>query len=433
MYAIAIGGTLSSGFFLLPGIAAVSAGPALPLSYLIAALFLVPGFLCKAELVTAMPRSGGIYVFIDRTLGPLWGTMIGFGTWFALILKTAFALIGAGAYLAIFVPDVPITPIAAAVAVIFGLVNVTSVKKSGFVQIVLIAGILSILLWFFGVGAFQVQAGQFAGFLDQGASSIISTAGLVVVSYMGLSKVASIAEEVKNPVRNLPLGMFLAFGTVIGIYLIGTSIMIGVISAGSLAANGGDLTPVATVAEYLVGGWGKILMSIAAILACSSVVNSGILSASRYPFAMGRDKLLPESLGKVRQGSQTPTRAIILTLLLVLGFVLVFPPIAVAKIASSFKLLMFAMSCAAVVIMRESHILSYDPGYRSPLYPWLHVFGVLAPLWLITQNGILSIAFTGGMMLFGVIWYRFYAKKRVNRHGAILNVFRHLGQRKPND
>lgn len=428
VYAIAIGGTLSSGFFLLPGIAAVGAGPALPLSYLIAALFLVPGFLCKAELATAMPRSGGIYIFIDRTLGPLWGTMIGFGTWFALILKTAFALIGAGAYLGIFLPTVPIAPIAGVLAIAFGIVNLKSVKTSGFAQIILVVGILLILFWFFGVGVFQVQGRFFRGFLSEGASSILSTAGLVVVSYMGLTKVASIAEEVKNPVRNIPLGMFLAFGTVLIIYLIGTFVMVGVVSADTLALNGGDLTPVVTVAEALVGPWGAILMTVAAMLAFSSVVNAGILSASRYPFAMGRDKLLPDILGKVRSRSQTPNNAIYLTVFLILGFVIVFSPIAIAKLASSFKLLLFAMSCSAVIVMRESQIISYDPGYRSPFYPWLHVLGIVAPIWLIAQNGLLSIAFTGGLLLFGVIWYRFYARKRVNRSGAILHVFRRLGR-----
>jgi len=427
VYAIATGATLSSGFFLLPGIAAAGAGPALPLSYLIAALFLLPGVMSKAELVTAMPRSGGVYFFLDRSLGPLWGTMSGFGTWFALILKTAFALIGIGAYLSIFFPDAPMTPIAAGVAVVFGIINLAGAKKSGSAQVVLVIGLLLLLLWFSGVGVFQVKAEFFRGFLSSGTSSIISTAGLVVVSYMGLTKVASIAEEVKNPVRDLPLGMFLAFGTAVVIYLIGTSIMVGVISAETLAMNGGDMTPVATVAEALVGRWGAILMTIAAILAFSSVANAGILSASRYPFAMGRDKLLPDVFGETGKRTKAPVVSIYVTVALIMLFVTVFSPVMVAKLASSFKLLMFAMSCSAVIVMRESQIISYDPGYRSPFYPWLHLIGIVAPLWLITQNGALSIAFTGGLMLFGLIWYWYYARKRVDRRGAIFHIFKRLG------
>lgn len=424
VYAIATGATLSSGFFLLPGIAAVGAGPALPLSYLIAALFLLPGLMCAAELATAMPRSGGIYFFLDRSMGPLWGTMSGFGTWFSLILKTAFALLGVGAYLGIFFPDAPMTPIIAAFAIVFGIINLLGTKKSGAAQVFLVIGLLLLLLWFSGTGILQVKAEFFRGFLSKGASSIISTSGLVVVSYMGLTKIASVAEEVKNPVRNLPLGMFLAFGTALVIYLMGTSIMVGVVSAETLA---GDLTPVATVAEALVGHWGAILMTVAAILAFSSVANAGILSSSRYPLAMSRDKLLPAIFSKLGKRTKTPHFSIYVTVALILLLVTVFNPVKIAKLASSFQLLMFAMSCSAVIVMRESRITSYDPGFHSPFYPWLQLLGIGAPLWLITKNGGLSIAFTGGLMLLGVIWYWYYAHERVDRRGAIFHVFERLG------
>lgn len=427
VYAMATGATLSSGFFLLPGIAAVGAGPALPLSYLIAALFLLPGLMSAAELATAMPRSGGLYFFLDRSMGPLWGTMSGFGTWCSLILKTAFALIGVGYYLGIFFPDAPMTLIAATFAIVFGLLNLVGAKKSGSTQVFLVVGLILLLLWFSGVGVFQVHADNFRGFFNQGASSIVTTAGLVVVSYMGLTQIASVAEEVRNPVRNLPLGMFLAFGTALVVYLIGTSIMVGVVSAETLAMDGGDPTPVATVAEVLVGRWGAILMSVAAILAFSSVANAGILSSSRYPLAMSRDKLLPAIFSRLGKRTKTPHFSIMVTVALVILSVTVFDPVGVAKLASSFLLLMFAMSCTAVIVMRESRITAYDPGFRSPLYPWLQLLGVIAPLWLITQNGVLSIAFTGGLMLLGVIWYWYYARERVDRRGAILHVFERLG------
>ena len=424
VYAIATGATLSSGFFLLPGLAAVGAGPALPLSYLIAALFLIPGLMSKAELATAMPRAGGVYYFLDRSMGPLMGTMGGFGTWFALILKTAFALIGMGAYLRIFLPDIPMIPIAAAFAILFGIVNMLGAKKSGAAQVFLVIGLLLLLLWFTGMGVFQVDARHFMGFFDKGTTSLLSTAGLVVVSYMGLTKVASVAEEVKDPERNIPLGMFLALATAIVIYGVGTSVMVGVLSAETLS---GDLTPVATVAEVLVGRWGAILMTVGAVLAFSSVGNAGILSASRYPLAMSRDHLLPRLFSKIGERG-APNNAIYVTVTLILVFVVLFDPTKIAKLASTFKLLMFALSCLAVIVMRESRIESYDPGYRSPFYPWLHGLGIVAPLWLITQMGWLPIAFTGGLMVFGAVWYRYYARDKVVRSGAIYHIFERLGR-----
>lgn len=429
VYAIATGATLSSGFFLLPGLAAAGAGAAMPLSYFLAALVLVPGLLSMAELATAMPRAGGLYYFLDRSMGPLVGTIGGFGTWIALILKSAFALVGVGAYLHLFLPELDLPPIAAAFAIFFGLVNLFSAKGSGSFQVFLLIGLLGLLLWFCGDGVLHMHAENLDGMLAASSVDLVGTAGLVVVSYMGLTKVASVSEEVVDPERNLPLGMFLAFGTVVLIYVAGTSVMVGVAGVERLAQDGGDLAPVATVAELLVGHWGAVLMTVAAVLAFSSVANAGILSASRYPLAMGRDRTLPDVFGRV--GSLgTPAIAIAATVVLILVSVTVFDPTRIAKLASAFQLVMFALACLAVIVMRESGIASYDPGYRSPLYPAAHILGILAPFWLIVDMGLLPTFFTALLVTFGAMWYTHYARERVSREGAIFHVFERLGRQR---
>ncbi len=429
VYALATGATLSSGFFLLPGLAAAGAGPAMPLSYVLGALILLPGLFSMVELSTAMPKAGGVYYFLDRSMGPLVGTIGGFGTWIAVVLKSAFALIGVGAYLQLFVPGLKMAPIAAGFAVFFGLVNYFGAKKSGTFQVLLLIGLLIPLLWFSGIGIFQIEFGNFSGFYESGSAGIISTAGLVIVSYMGLTKVASVAEEVKNPERNLPLGMFLAFASVIVIYVIGTAVMVGVVGVDVLARNGGDLTPVATVAEELVGPWGAVIMTVAAVFAFSSVANAGILSASRYPLAMSRDKVLPEFFGHIGKRG-TPTVGIAVTVGMILLSVMVFDPTKIAKLASAFLMVMFALACVAVIVMRASRIESYDPGYRSPLYPGLQIIGILAPFWLIVNMGIFPTLFTGGLITFGAMWYTYYARGRVDREGAIFHVFERLGRQR---
>jgi len=429
VYALATGATLSSGFFLLPGLAAAGAGAAMPLSYLLGALVLVPGLLSKVELATAMPKAGGIYYFLDRSLGPLVGTIGGFGTWIALILKSAFALIGVGAYLQLFMPGLQMGPLAAGFAVFFGIVNYFGAKKSGSFQLLLLVGLLILLLWFCGLGLLHTEVGNFRGFFESGSAGIISTAGLVVVSYMGLTKVASVAEEIENPGRNLPLGLFLAFGTIVVIYIVGTSVMVGIVGVDTLARDGGDLTPVATVAEVLVGRWGAVLMTVAAVLAFSSVANAGILSASRYPLAMGRDRLLPSRFGQI-SGRGTPTVGIAVTVGLIVLSVIFFDPTKIAKLASAFKLVMFALACLSVIVMRESHIESYDPSYRSPFYPGVQILGIVAPFWLIMKMGLLPMLFTIGLITFGATWYTYYARDRVDRRGAIFHVFERLGRRR---
>ncbi len=148
VYAIATGTTLSAGFFLLPGLAAIEAGPALPLAYLIAVIPLIPAMLSVIELATAMPRAGGVYYFLDRTMGPMVGTIGGIGTWLALILKVAFALIGMGAYVNLFFPNVGIIPFAIVIALILGLFSLFGSKKSGHLQILLVSFLLLFLLFF---------------------------------------------------------------------------------------------------------------------------------------------------------------------------------------------------------------------------------------------------------------------------------------------
>jgi mannitol/fructose-specific phosphotransferase system IIA component (Ntr-type) len=246
---------------------------------------------------------------------------------------------------------------------------------------------------------------------------------------VGITQIASVAEEVHNPERNIPLAMFLAFATAILVYSVGTGVMVGVLSADTLAQNGGDLAPVATVANVLVGRWGMIFMTAAAVLAFSSVANAGILSASRYPLAMSRDNVLPHFLSRI-QSFGTPVYAIYATVAIIITLVLVFDATKIAKLAGAFQLMMFSLSCLAVIVMRESRIESYDPGYRSPFYPWLQILGILLPFWLIVQMGVLPSLFTAGLIMFGAVWYSYYARDRVQREGAIYHVFERLGRQR---
>jgi len=115
------------------------------------------------------------------------------------------------------------------------------------------------------------------------------------------------------------------------------------------------------------------------------------------------------------------------TVLLIVLFVVFLDPTKIAKLASSFLMLLFAFNCISVIVMRESRIESYDPGFRAPWYPWLQIVGVIGPLSLILVMGWLSILFTGGLIFVGALWYFYYARKRVTRRGAIFHLFARLG------
>lgn len=429
VFAVATGATLSSGFFLLPGIAAAQAGSIMPASYLLAGICLIPGLLSMAELSTAMPRAGGIYYFLDRSMGPLVGTVGGFGTWSTLTLKVAFALVGLGAYLRIYFPEAPGGLVAVAFAVAFAVVNLLGAKKTSSLQLVMTLATVGVLAWFIGTGLFVADLGAFRGAFEIEASSFISSVGLVVVSYMGLTQVASISEEVKDPERNLPGGMLLAFVTVLVVYVAGTWAMVGVLSVPKLEAGGGDLTPAASLAEALAGPVGGTVMAVAAVLAFLSVGNAGVLAASRYPLAMSRDQILPGGLSRISRLG-TPHWAIALTAALIVAWVTLFDAARIAELAGAFLLIMFALSALAVIVMRESGLESYDPGFRSPFYPWVQVAGLVMPFPLVIEMGWMATLTSFGLILFGIAWFRWFARRRVSREGALYHVFARLGEQR---
>ena len=429
VYVIATGATLSSGFFLLPGLAAAQAGGAIPLAYLVAGVLLLPGILSMAELSTAMPRAGGIYYFLDRSMGQQVGSIGGFGTWTTLTLKSAFALVGLGAYLQVYFPEAPAGPIALAFALGFGAVNLFGAKKTSAIQRILTIVLLAILGWLIGTGIGAVDPGAFEGMFDLGASPFFSTVGLVIVSYMGLTHVASVSEEVTNPDRNLALGMLLAFATVLLIYVVGTWAMVGAVGVDALSAGGGNLAPAASMARAVAGPGGAVVMTVAAILAFTSVGNAGVLSASRYPLAMSRDHVLPAALHRVSRWG-TPWVAVIATVGLIVVWLLLFDPSSIAKLAGAFQLIMFGLACLAVIVMRESGLAPYDPGFRAPFYPWVQIVGIVIPFPLIVEMGWMATLLSIAFIAFGIFWYRFYGRDHVRREGAIYHVFERLGQQR---
>ena len=435
VFAISTGAMFSSGFFLLPGLAAAQTGPSVFLAYLIAGVLILPAMFSVAELSTAMPRAGGAYYFIDRSLGPLFGTVGGIGSWFALVFKSAFALIGMGAYVAIFI-DLPITLVAIVLTLIFGILNVIGAKESSWLQNVLVTTLVGILLFYvvqgvfavFAIDFFETVREEFGSFFQFGPQGFFATIGFVFVSYAGLTKVASVSEEVKNPDRNIPLGMMLSLATATFVYVVGVFIMVFLLNPDELHS---DLTPVATAGEvfmdWLPGQTGLILVVIAAIAAFASTANAGIMSAARYPLAMARDELISPVFSKLGR-FDTPTYATLATVGLMIILLISFNVEAVAKLASAFQLLLFGILNVSVIVMRESEIEAYDPGFRSPFYPWMQIAGFFISAFLIAEMGFISIVFTLIVITVSVVWFFYYARDNVKRQGAIFHVSARLGK-----
>jgi len=417
--AISLGGMLGSGIFVLPGLAAAKTGPSLWLAYLIAALCILPAALSKSELATAMPSSGGTYVYIERAFGPIFGTISGIGLWLAMLLKSAFALVGLGAYMLVVINmDQELTKYVALIflAIIFVL-NITGVKKVGKFQLyaVGISVISLIIISFFGL---QYMDPEFlTPFKTKGNIGLLSTVAFVYLSYSGVTKVAAIAEEIKNPSRNLPLAMILSLVLITIIYVVVSFVLVGNIPVETL---GNDLKPIYTLSLKMGGPIIGVLMAIIGIITLISTANAGVLASSRFPFAMARDKLLPEFMSKIDKKYLTPVTTITITCITMLLVILFLDVIKIAKLASAFKVMMFVSVNMAVIVLRETSAQWYRPKYKSPLYPYVQIFGILSGLFFLAFLGMMPILAIFGIFILGAIIYSVYGKE-VMRTGVLRN------------
>ena len=402
--AISIGGMLGSGIFVLPGLAAAKTGPSVWLAYLIAAICILPAALSKSELATAMPSSGGTYVYIERAFGPIFGTIAGIGLWLSLLLKSAFALVGFGAYLAILVkiPDEYTKYFALFFLVIILILNILGVKKVGKVQITIVSISLMtlILVLFFGLPS--VNSENLEPFYINGNTGLFSTVAFVYISYAGVTKVAAIAGEIKNPSKNLPRAMILSLVIMTAVYVFVAFALVGNIPLESLKS---DLKPIYSISLLLGGSYVGYTVAIVGVITLISMANSGVLAASRFPFAMAMDKLLPNIMIKIHSKYLTPVAAIFLTCI-IMGLAILFLDVEkIAKLASAFMVMMFISVNACVIVLRETSAQWYKPKYRSPLYPFVQIFGIVSGLVLLVFLGLMPFLSILTIVLLGIAIY----------------------------
>ncbi|MCB0412728.1 MAG: amino acid permease [Bdellovibrionales bacterium] len=413
--AISITAMLGSGIFVLPGLVAIKTGPSAWMAYLISALCVLPAALSKSELATAMPTSGGTYVYLNRTFGSLIGTIAGLGLCFSLLLKSSFALLGFGAYLSV-MSSIPLKDTALVMLLGITLVNVFGVGKVSKSLVVLVSiSILGLLLISFG-GALNIETSYYKPFLKHGTFGLFSAAALVFVSFAGVTKVAAIAEEIKDPERNLPKGILLSLGIVTLIYCSVNFVLAGNIPTESLS---GDLKPIYSLAHRLGGEIFGIGAAILGIVTMFSMANAGVLAASRFPFAMSRDHLLPGVFGVINKRFLTPIWSIVFSAFIV-GFTIWFLEVEnIVKLASVFMLIIYMSENLAVIILRESRVDWYKPSYKSPFYPWAQLFGIISSIVLTLSMASMILSAIVIVTVPGAVLYFFYSRKRTSAKGVI--------------
>lgn len=418
-YTIGLGTMIGAGIFILPSIAAESAGPASMISFAIGGVVSLLAALSLSELATGMPKAGGSYYFVNRALGSFFGSIVGWGMWAGLMFASAFYMLGFGQYLTYFHPDLPVAVAALAMAAILIGVNYRGVKETGSLQTVIVLLLVGIILVFIAFGVLNVDPGTLQPFNPHGWTAVATTAGIIYVAFIGFEVIATSAEEIRNPSRNLPLSMVAAVVTPTLLYVLVMFVATGVLSIDALATS--DI-PVADVAEVFSGAIGALVMVVGAVLATVSSANASILSAARVNFAMGRDNILTDWLNQIHGRFRTPYRAILVTGAVILALIAIGVGIdTLAEVASFTYLITYALVHVAVVVMRRSDPDGYTPTFRIPsgLYPTVPIVGFVACLAVITQMSPLVIAIGSGIVLIGVLWYVGYARERSTTEGLV--------------
>jgi len=350
------------------------------------------------------------------------GVIGGLASWFSLALKSAFALVGIGAFATLINPGIgewQIRLIAIVFCVFFTVTNLISVKLTGRFQVFLVISLIALLFLYIFRGSMSLNVQRYTPFMPFGRRVLFTAVALVFISFGGLTKVASVAEEVRNPTKNIPYGMILGFCVVLLLYGLTIFVTVGLLDGQEFANS---LTPLSTGGYKIFGLAGSIIMALAGILAFVSTANAGILAASRFPMAMSRDQLLPEFFAKVNKRFNTPHFSIMATGIFMITVILFLNLESLVKVASAMKIVLFIFVLLASVIMRESKILNYKPAFMSPLYPWLQILGLIAYGFFLYEMGSVALLTTGGFILASIIWHRIYIRGRVMRKSALIHV-----------
>jgi len=400
IFCISSGAMISSGLFVLPGLAFAKVGPAVFVSYFIAGGIALTTVLSLSELITAMPKAGGDYFYVSRSFGQLFGTVSGLLSWLALSLKSAFAIIGI-AELIYMTLHINLALSALVLTALFTLLNLVGVKEAVRFQVALVIALIVILLGFTVTGFQNILIPRFDPFLPKGLNAVFSTAGFVFVSFGGVLTTASIAGEIKNPSRNIPMGLIGSVVVVTILYSVVTFVAVGIVSPEQLE---GTLAPIALAGKASGGTVLYMAIMVASLLAFITTANGGILTASRYPVALSSDGMLPEMFSKESKKRGSPYFAVIATGILI-GLSVLLDLDLLVKAASTVILLSNIFAHLSVIVMRESSIVTYRPTYRAPFYPWLQILGILAFILLIIDMGMEPILLSLGFTTAGVLLY----------------------------
>lgn len=396
---LGVGALMGGGVFVLLGLGAGVAGPALLLAFFLNGLVTLPTLMVYAELGSAFHDAGGGYLWVKEALRQPWGFLGGWMGWFSHAVACAVYSLASGYYLVWllkflnFLPAEPanerviIMAFGITFALLFVALNYVGVKQSvraeNAINYVVLTAVL-VFLAFGVVGIWQHQQLVKENFLDfapKGASGIFLAMGVTFISFEGYEIISQSSEEVKNPRRNVPRAIFLSLLIVWPVILLSTVVAIGLVPKVPSWQVLGDDGPLAMVeaAQYVMP-YGSLIVLACAMLLQLVGLNATIYSSSRVSYAMGKDGNLPAFFGHIHPKLRTPHWSVLFSGGIIVGMALL-PIEAVATSADVMFLLLFLLVDLAYLNLHRK-LPPEAFGFRAPFFPWLPILGIIGQFFL---------------------------------------------------
>jgi len=444
---IGVGAMIGAGIFVLTGLAAGIAGPALLLVFLFNGIVTGLTAMAYAELGSCFPEAGGGYLWVKEALPQPNGFLSGWISWFAHAVACSLYAVAFGAFavdlihiagldLSRLLPEVghfkshelAAKMIAVIIVLLFVYINFRGAKEAGQAETFITIIKIVIIALFIGFGAYAMFAGKtpepwqgnFSGFFQKGAVGIIIAMGLTFIAFEGYEIIAQCGEEVKDPKKNIPRSIFLSLVIVVPIYILVAFVALGAVSPeGGLPTwmylgQKGELAMIEAAEHFMMGRLGRVIFLIGGLFSTMSALNATIYSSSRVSFAMGRDHNLPGFFSRIHAKTRTPHVAIYLSGALIIFMAIALPIEDIASAADAMFLLLFVFVNLAVINLRKNRP-DLDRGFKVPLFPFIPIaatflnLGLAVFLFFYRPIGVIVCL---GYIVLGIVIYYYYSRKK---------------------
>lgn len=422
---LGVGAIVGTGIFILPGtVAASHSGPAIVFSFIIAAIVCALAGMCYSEFSSSIPVTGSAYTYGYIVFGELVAWLVGWALVLEYGLAAASVATGWSSYLSAFLEGFNIT-IPKAISGPFNPADGTYVNVPAIAIILAIAFLLTlgiqesaklnkimvfikvaVILLFIGVGIFYVEPTNWQPFMPFGISGVMSGAALVFFAYLGFDAVSSAAEEVKNPQRNLPIGIIGSLLVCTFLYIAVSLVLTGMVSYTSLNVS----DPVSFAMQLIHLDWVAGVISLGAVVGMVTVILVMLYGGTRLLYAIGRDGLLPKSMYELSKKYNTPVKNTWTFAVLVAFCAGIVPLSKLAELVSMGTLIAFTIVSIGIIYLRKDKSIPAG-GFKVPFFPILPICSFILCLFLISQLSIHTWISCGIWFAFGLFVYFTYGRK----------------------